>query len=128
MWFAAGFALVVGLGAYVRLAPADAARWNALPLFEGDRDLPGGVYREVTGVSLADLDAIIRAEPRTDVLVGSVSEGQITYVTRSLIWGFPDYTTVAQTDAGLRLFARLRFGRADLGVNKARVARWLKAL
>lgn len=128
MWFGIGFAIVMGLGAYVRLAPAAPERWHVMPVFEGDRDLPGGVYREVTGVNLSDLDAVIRAEPRTEVLAGSVAEGQITYVTRSLLWGFPDYTTLSGDASRLRIFARLRFGKGDLGVNRKRVSRWLAAL
>jgi len=49
--------------------------------------------------------------------------------TRSRLWGFPDYTTVVATEHEgapvLMIHARLRFGKADLGVNKARVQAWL---
>ena len=52
------------------------------------------------------------------------------------MWGFPDYTTVSILPAGtfdnagplLMIDGRLRFGRSDLGVNKARIERWLTAL
>jgi uncharacterized protein (DUF1499 family) len=54
-----------------------------------------------------------------------VGEGRITYITRTKIIGFPDYTTVQQDGDVLRIHGRLRFGRKDFGVNKARVDGWL---
>ena len=77
---------------------------------------------------LARLDAIIRATPRTKVLAGAVAEGMITYVSRTRWMGFPDYTTVQRDGDVLKIYGRLRFGRSDLGVNKARVEGWLAAL
>ncbi len=117
------------LGAYVWLAPSDPARWHVPPLGEA-RDMKSGVVRVVeTGPDgLARLDTIVRATPRTTVLAGSVAEGMVTYVTRSLVFAFPDYTTVQQDGDTLRIYARLRFGRKDFGVNRARVEGWLDAL
>ena len=74
---------------------------------------------------MARIDAIARATPRTTVLAGSVAEGRITYVTRSRLWGFPDYTTVERSGDRITLFGRLRFGRGDMGVNRARIEGWL---
>ena len=74
------------------------------------------------------LDALVRDTPRTQVLAGSLAQGMLTYVTRSAFFGFPDYTTVRQRGAHLEIYARLRFGRSDLGVNRARVEQWLSAL
>jgi len=122
--------LVVGAAAYIRLAPSDPARWHEMPGPPGeitDRDLAGGVMRRVEG-DLAALDAIIREAPRTQVLAGSVKEGMITYVTRSRVFGFPDYTTVRQAGDTLEIHGRLRFGESDLGVNAARVDGWLERL
>ena len=62
------------------------------------------------------------------VFAGSVAEGRVTYVTRTKWIGFPDYTTAEQHDDVLRVWGRLRFGRSDFGVNKARVDRWLADL
>ena len=123
--FVAGMLVVLGLGAWVRLAPSDPAQWHQSLSFAADEDLPGGVYRRVKGLDLAALDAVVLATPRTVVLAGSVAEGRVTYISRSRIWGFPDYTTVQQEGDGLLIFARLRFGGSDLGVNRARVTRWL---
>ena len=56
----------------------------------------------------------------------------MTYVTRSALWGFPDYTSVKVVPDGagsvVTIFARARFGESDIGVNRARVERWLSQL
>ena len=52
----------------------------------------------------------------------------MTYITRSLLWGFPDYTTAQTTPQGTRLYARQRFGSNDWGVNAARLRDWLAKL
>lgn len=123
-------ALVVAVMGYIRLAPSDPARWHRAPQVSGDTDLPHGVKRRVAAgpEGLARLDSIIRATPRTKVLAGSVAEGMITYVSRTRWMGFPDYTTVQRDGDVLKIYGRLRFGRSDLGVNKARVEGWLAAL
>ncbi len=127
-WLVIG--LVVALGVYIRIAPSDPARWHVIPAAEADRDLQGGVLRVVdTGPDgLARLDAIARAAPRTSVLAGSVEDGMVTYITRTKVVGFPDYTTVQQDGDILRINGRLRFGRRDFGVNRTRVDGWLAEL
>ena len=80
---------------------------------------------------LASLDAVARTEPRVKVVAGSTETGRITYVQRSAIFGFPDYisVTAVETEAGsgLILWSRSRYGYSDLGVNQARLQRWLAA-
>ena len=71
------------------------------------------------------LHRIILETPRTEVLAGAPSEGRVTYITRSMWFGFPDYTTVQLEDDGLEIYGRLRFGQSDQGVNRARVEGWL---
>lgn len=121
--------VVVGMG-FIRLAPSDPATWHVAPEVPQNRDLTGGVMRVVPHAAgaLAQIDAIARATPRTSVLAGSVDEGMITYITRSKIMGFPDYTTIRQEGDTLVIHARLRFGRSDLGVNRARIDSWLSDL
>ena len=121
---------VAGLLGYVRFAPGDVGRWHVAPDVRADRDFSGGVVRRVeTGADgLTRLDTVARATPRTSVLAGSVAGQMVTYVTRSAVFGFPDYTTVQQVGDRLAIYARLRFGRSDMGVNKARVGRWIKAI
>jgi len=132
------FGAVVGavvLLAWVRFAPSNVAAWHAV-------ELPSETIRETRAIdgfsvlraapdgaqTLADLDRIIIATARTRAVAGSVNDGRITYVTRSLICGFPDFTTVAFKDGMLALYGRLRFGRSDLGVNRARIKGWLAQL
>lgn len=126
----AAIVIVAGAALWVRLAPSDPARWHVAPTADQDRDKPGGVVRILPGNAegLARLDQIIRATPRTRRLAGSLDDGMITYVTRSALWGFPDYTTIALRDDEIVVHARLRFGQSDMGVNNARVSRWLDQL
>ena len=138
-------AVLAGL-AWIRLAPADPARWHVDPLTVvtpvrvgqalirpsgGDAAAP--VWNLPPAALLAAFDRVARAQPRVQVLAGSVEAGMITYVARSRLMGFPDYVTVRAIPAGegaatLAIFARQRFGRDDLGVNRARTAAWLAAL
>lgn len=120
-------AIVVG---YIRLAPSDPADWHQMPAFTEDADLPGGVMRIVdTGPGgLARLAEVALATPRTTRLAGSVDDGMMTFVTRSRVWGFPDYTTARQVGDMLEIYGRLRFGRSDFGVNIARVDGWIADL
>ncbi|TDE35089.1 DUF1499 domain-containing protein [Antarcticimicrobium sediminis] len=119
--------LVVAGLAFIRLAPSDPERWHRPLKVSADKTFKSGVTRRLPAgpEALARFDAIVRATPRTRVLAGSVGEGLITYVTRSRGMGFPDYTTVQQAGDVLEIYARSRFGRSDLGVNKARVEGWL---
>ena len=67
--------------------------------------------------------------PRTRQLAGSVDDGRMTFVTRSLLWGFPDYTTIEVEGAAvLRVWSRARFGGGDGGVNAERLRGWVRDL
>ncbi|HQU69543.1 MAG TPA: DUF1499 domain-containing protein [Albidovulum sp.] len=131
--------IIAGGMAYIRLAPSDPARWNVDPPPYADAIAPGpeGVTTVPLGARarlampdaspedlLARLDAIALATPRTTRLAGSPESGRITWITRSLIFGFPDYTTAQVSDAAIDLYARERFGRYDFGVNAARLRDW----
>lgn len=140
---------VLAFALYVRLAPSDPLRWHidlerarpeamlSAPLAPGAdlvRQLQGGAYADLLVAEvearqlLAKLDAIAMAAPRTTRLAGSVAEGHVTWVTRTALWGFPDYTTAQVTTGGLAVYARLRFGSGDQGVNAARLRDWLGQL
>ncbi|WGW02483.1 DUF1499 domain-containing protein [Tropicibacter oceani] len=122
--------VAIGLLAWIRLAPSDPAVWHVDPMVTADQDLAGGVRRRIpaTEGAFEQLNGIILATPRTDVLAGTPAEGRVTYVTRSQWMGFPDYTTVQQNDGQLEIWGRLRFGTTDMGVNRARVDGWLEQL
>jgi uncharacterized protein (DUF1499 family) len=135
-------AILVAASAWVRLAPTDSAAWHVSPVTNATPDCT--ILTERSGARVAcllpgtpaevltRLDAIAMATPRTIRIAGSAEQGRITWVTRSLIWGFPDFTTAeataTDTDTRLDLHARLRFGGSDLGVNAARLQGWLTAL
>jgi hypothetical protein len=126
--------------AYVRFAPSDPARFNrfAKPVDTATELREAGyVWRKVLDTDgqedLQALADIAAATPRTQRLAGSVEERQITYITRSKVFGFPDYATLGiyetpKGDRFLEVFARSRFGSSDLGVNAKRVKGWLAAL
>jgi Protein of unknown function (DUF1499) len=133
------FALIAFLGAlaFVRLAPSDPAVWHldlaakgfdagggqVFCLQPGDRYTPS----EPMDTVLARLDAVALATPRTERLAGSVKDGRITWVTRSKLMGYPDYTTAqVMTGPGLCVFGRQRFGSRDWGVNAARIGGWMQ--
>jgi hypothetical protein len=127
--------LILGLMAYVRFAPTDVVRWHQIAEASGPGDTTAeGSFLAVRRLSapaaevLAAVEQRALATPRTRLLAGSVAEGKITFLTRSLLWGFPDYTTVSVQGDLLVIYGRLRFGRSDLGVNKARVESWLETL
>ena len=132
------------VAAWVRLAPVDPLRWNV----DVNADTPAlcadGIETaeasaraaclspEAPSALLARLDAAALATPRTRRIAGTPDQGRITWETRSLIFGYPDYTTAQAIPAtgGTRLdiLARSRFGAGDWGVNAARLATWLKSL
>jgi hypothetical protein len=127
--------LVVAAMAYVRLAPTDVDRWHWLDQVDtpGDVAAPGGflAVRRITADPeevLATLESVALAAPRTRLIAGSVADGIMTFQTRSLVWGFPDHTTVAVQGDLLVIHGRLRFGGSDMGVNRARVTDWLGQL
>jgi len=114
---------------YIRVSPTDVARWHQPIQGSEDVDLQGGAVRVLPAgaTALARVDAAAMALPRTVRLAGSVDQGRITYRTRSKVIGFPDFTTVEYKDGQLKMFARLRFGRSDFGVNAARLKRLQRA-
>lgn len=139
-----GLVVVIALGAagfagYVRLAPDDAAAWNVDPTTAPDPTTPNFARLapgEVTGTDVATLakrvDDAMQAMPRTHILAGSAGSGQVTYITRSALMGYPDYTSIRVFQDGdhaaLAAFARSRYGKSDLGVNSARMDRLREAL
>lgn len=126
---------LVALVAYVRLAPIDTARWHGQA--EGEKmgktqAANSYIWRApVEGdgqETLAQLDRAIMQTPRTEVVAGSLAEGQVTYVTRTKLMGYPDFTTIGVYGADPRyieVYGRSRFGRSDMGVNAKRVNAWL---
>lgn len=127
--------ITLGVWLYVRFAPQQPAQWHKLPNVSGPSDTPAiGSFLAVRRMTAPAADVrtalgkIAMATPRTRVVAGQVADGMVTYQTRSRLWGFPDYTTIGTQGDLLIIHGRLRFGRSDLGVNKARIFAWLDAL
>lgn len=137
--------LIAAAMAYVRLSPNDPARWHRDPMTAGHPGMSNGYLLRPTGgdaaapvykmtpAALAEkINTTALHWPRTHLFAGSVQSGMMTYITRTRIWGFPDFTTVkvlpAPHGATFAAFARSRFGKSDFGVNKARLEGWLKLL
>ena len=134
---------LAGTALWIRVAPSNAARWHVDPGTIAATDCAQlATTRTSARVTclrdgdpvalLTALDQIALDWPRTVRLAGSAETGRITWVTRSLLWGFPDYTTaqasVTPQGARLDILARLRFGGFDQGVNAARLRAWVAKL
>ena len=127
-------ALVAGVAVYIRLAGDDIARWHVAPepalslsVEAGVVSIPQGAAARIAGgaESLTRVATIAAQTPRTTLLAGSVAEGRMTWVTRSAVWGFPDYTTAQSLPEGsLGIWARQRYGWNDHGVNEVRLMVW----
>ena len=133
-------ALALLLG-WIRFSPTDVDDWHLDP---GDTEDPGQSGLRLIGreaprfpgdpdTVLTEVMSIAKAEPRTRVLDGSVEEGMITFVHRTRLMGYRDYTTLKAVAEGdmtkLSLAARSRYSFAhDWGTNSARMDRWLAEL
>lgn len=142
-----GITAALGLLAYIRLAPSDTAIWHTSPVTTADVG-PGAcadavvlakggaraacLFPDSPELVLSRLDKVALASPRTSRLDGTPQSGRITWVTRSALMGYPDYTTAEATakvpGTRLDIYARQRFGEKDFGVNAARLKSWLGAL
>lgn len=130
----------LALVAWVRLAPVDPAVWHVDLAVAGYRPpanghvfciTPDNAFGPVADATalLGKLDTIAMATPRTERLAGSAAEGRITWVTRSALIGYPDYTTAqVMPGPGVCILGRQRFGREDMGVNATRIGGWVQAL
>lgn len=134
----------LALAAYIRLAPSDPARWHEDPRLVTRPSTPnfhlirmvGGdamprVFQLAPDALATRIDEVARADGAT-LLAGSVQAGHMTYLTRTPLMGYPDYTSILIEPAGegamLLAFARARFGHSDMGNNRARLERWIAAL
>ncbi|WP_151717475.1 DUF1499 domain-containing protein [Gemmobacter serpentinus] len=130
---------------FVRLAPVDPGRWhvaltdhpasikpNDASAYATGGDLAAPILRDTPEVVLAKLEQIALAEPRLRHVAGSPSEGRITFLQRSRLWGIPDFITAEATSVAegtrLEMWSRARFGYWDGGANLARLERWIAAL
>ncbi|EPX79205.1 DUF1499 domain-containing protein [Litoreibacter arenae] len=134
----------IAFAAIVRLRPITPATWHVDPETIASKG-KAGHFTVTTGgdiepyvvegslVQVAEaLQERIDGSSGTTVLAGDLSDGFATYVTRSKFWGFPDVTNIKLEPKGdqtkVHMAARLVYGKADFGVNEARVRHWLGAV
>lgn len=148
LWLVALLLVATAAGAaWVRLAPDDPALWHVDPLSGAStgrpneaRILPPGaagegiaspVFAMTPEALMRRFDAAALADARVTRLAGAPEALFATYVQRSAIFGWPDYVSVraveAEGGAALAVWSRSRYGYSDMGVNRARVERWLAA-
>lgn len=133
-------ALAAAGALWVRLAPSDPARFHVDPLAAARSKTPNDAMLTLSESPMFDrapaalldaLETVALAEPRTSVLA---REGDgVTFIQRSRAMGFPDYISVravslCQRQTMLTIWSRSRFGYSDMGVNAARIERWMAAL
>lgn len=123
-------AIVLALAIYVRVAPSSPDKWHVAANFDSNSDGENSARRIVRAGpdGLTRLNDIALSTERTTVLAGSLEDGLITYVTRSKLLSYPDYTTVEKVGDTLKINARSRFGKKDFGVNAKRIEAWINAL
>ena len=140
-----GIIAALGLLAYIRLAPSDPAVWHLSPdtaAEVGQGSCLDAIVTQTNGARVAclssetpeallsRLDQTALATPRTSRLAGTPQTGRVTWIIRTALMGFPDYTTaeatLTTTGSRLDIYARQRFGGADFVVNTARLKAWLK--
>lgn len=146
-WLLRLFVLSLGLTAalsfYIRLVPNDPSIWHLDPAAAGFAPAahwavfcPGADSRyAMTPINPADgltrFEAVALASKRTQRFAGSLEQGRITWITRSALMGYPDFTTLGfrAFPSGLQpcLIARQRFGDFDWGVNEARLSGWVQS-
>lgn len=123
--------LVALAQAWIRFAPLPRARLEARPGPDepGAHPMRGGVkvVRPLSELPVGAYDkmlAIAAATPRTR----RVGDDPAAFVTRSLLWGFPDIALIWSDGVNLHVHSHLVFGGGDLGVNAAKVAHWFAVL
>ena len=105
--------------------PADRCRAATVDLVTPVYDVPPERLRAI-------VVEVATAEPGT-ALIDTPAEAHDRYLLRSRLLRFPDLVDVRILPQGegrstLALYARSRIGYWDFGVNRARLARWLKRI
>ena len=76
---------------------------------------------------------VVAQEPGVEQVAADAGAGTLRYVARSRLLKFPDTINVqvAATKEGgtaVLLYSRSQIGRGDMGVNRARLERWIAAI
>lgn len=96
-------------------------------------DFESPLYAAAVPALRAAFAKVIASEPRVVLIHADESEPSERYIQRSRLMHFPDTIVVRyfERDGGrstLALYSRSQLGKGDLGVNRARIERWLQKL
>jgi uncharacterized protein (DUF1499 family) len=75
------------------------------------------------------VQAAVSGEPGLERVHADSGQGTLRFVQRSRLLGFPDTINVkvvpAQGGSAVLIYSRSQLGKRDMGVNRARVERWI---
>lgn len=77
---------------------------------------------------------MVTMQPRTDLVDASPDRHHLVYIQRSAVFRFPDVITVefmpgpGGDGSTIAIVSTSRYGKTDLGVNRARVTAWIELL
>jgi uncharacterized protein (DUF1499 family) len=115
-----------------RKSPNDALLCPPL-LCEAKSDLEAPAFAVDARGLRAAMAKVVASEPRVTAV--DIADKALTdrYVQRSAILGFPDTIVVRYLDlpggtSTVAIYSRSQLGEGDMGVNKARIERWLGKL
>lgn len=96
-------------------------------------DIKTARYPATAAELRAALANVIAAEPRMTTVNSNEATLTDRYIQRSKWLGFPDTVVVQFFDlpegqSTLAIYSRSQLGESDLGINKARIQRWLSEL
>ena len=124
----------VAFGIWVRVAPNEASYWHVDPATAPDPATPNFARIDrVTSLAPEAAAAAIATRAGTEgarLIAGDSTHG--TWIARTRWMGYPDFISIrlAPEGDGTRIvgFSRSRFGYRDMGVNRARLRRWIERL
>lgn len=93
-------------------------------------DVAAPVFALPPAEVLRAVQQAVAGEPRLEQVAADAESGTLRYVQRSRLMGFPDTISVKVMpvpDGGstVLLYSRSKLGQSDMGVNRARLERWI---
>ena len=96
-------------------------------------DVAAPVFARPQAEVLRAVQQAVAVEPRVEQVAADAGSGTLRYVQRSRLMGFPDTINVKvmpTPDGGsaVMLYSRSKLGHSDMGVNRARLERWIRLI
>lgn len=96
-------------------------------------DLPAPVFAIPANEMFYKVQQAVAQEPRMVLMAKEPERGVLRYVQRSALFRFPDTMNVKVASlpdgrSAVLLYSRSQIGRGDMGVNRARIERWIKLI